>query len=302
MSIADQINRISIQKNTIRDKLRAMGLIGATESPNIDGLASKINGIVVYSGENSINVLEGNQKTMDAGYYKAPVTFYGVTNDTADLQRIKAFEDKITPTKSEQVFTVPDEYLGFGSFVVKAIGDEYKDTSDANVTADQVLANKIFYNGEGRGVGTMKNRGAVTAVLDEATGTYTIPEGYHDGKGFVTFYPAELDVTPSKDPQTFNANGELYVKVNVAKIPDAYQDVTQVDATAANVLAGKKIVAKDGSVVVGTMKNDGTKEVVVSALDASDDMGVMFDANIGAYVEHITVYLHPDLEAALAEI
>lgn len=55
-----------------------------------------------------------------------------------------------------------------------------------NATAGQVLAGRTFSNASGAGLtGTMANRGAVTSSLN-AGGSYTIPAGYHNGKGKVS--------------------------------------------------------------------------------------------------------------------
>ena len=183
MSIASEINRINQQKNIIRDKMRDMGLVGQTESPNIDGLASKLkNGVRVDTGFTAREVLEGESITIEAGYYKSNVTVSGITNEAADKQKIKSFDDKITPAKSEQNFDVPEGYYGFGSFSVKAIGDEYQDTSDATVEAKHVLVNKTFYNSQqGRQVGEMPNYGILDRLEIDALSNTPYYERVFDG-------------------------------------------------------------------------------------------------------------------------
>lgn len=52
-----------------------------------------------------------------------------------------------------------------------------------------VLAGKTFSNAQGTGkTGTMVNRGAVSQTIQPG-GSYTIPEGYHNGSGTVTASP-----------------------------------------------------------------------------------------------------------------
>ena len=53
--------------------------------------------------------------------------------------------------------------------------------------------------------------------------------------------------------------------VTVNAIPEAYQDVSDVTATAGSVLSGKIFVDVDGTVVVGTMPNVGAVDVTLSA-------------------------------------
>ena len=113
------------------------------------------------------------------------------------------------------------------------------------------------------------NRGAVSVEILEGT-TYTIPAGYHNGAGVVTaltdtqgeaekYKTQAKTVTPTKKQQSVTPDPGYYAlsSVTVGAIPDAYQDVSSVDALAGDVLTGKIFVASDGTVVTGTMANNG---------------------------------------------
>lgn len=59
------------------------------------------------------------------------------------------------------------------------------DSSTATANVAEVLATKTFAKNGSILTGTMPNRGAVTGTISTKAGTYTIPQGYHDGSGSV---------------------------------------------------------------------------------------------------------------------
>lgn len=110
------------------------------------------------------------------------------------------------------------------------------------------------------------NQGAISVTVREGD-TYTIPAGYHNGSGTVSgvagggnYSLQSKNATPTKKQQSVTPDSGYYglSDVTIAPIPDAYQDVTSVTATAGEVLTGKIIVAADGTVITGTMTNNGT--------------------------------------------
>lgn len=117
----------------------------------------------------------------------------------------------------------------------------------------------------------------VDVTITQDGDPFEIVPGYHKGGFIYAVDNPEADkpkyllesgrvVTPLKNTDQTIVKGEGYYglgAVVVKKIPDAYQDVTQVDAKDYEVLATKKIVAKDGTVVVGTMPNNGEWGIVL---------------------------------------
>lgn len=112
------------------------------------------------------------------------------------------------------------------------------------------------------------NQGAVSATVQEGA-TFTIPKGYHNGSGTVSgvtgggnYSLQSKTVTPTKKQQNITPDAGYYglSDITVGAIPEAYQDVTSVTAVAADVLTGKTIVGKDGTVTAGTMPNNGAVE------------------------------------------
>lgn len=59
------------------------------------------------------------------------------------------------------------------------------DTSDDTAAVGEILAGKTAHARGALLTGTMTNNGAVTGTISTKAGTYTVPQGYHDGSGSV---------------------------------------------------------------------------------------------------------------------
>lgn len=59
------------------------------------------------------------------------------------------------------------------------------DSNDATAAVAEILKGKTAYARGTKLVGTMPNNGAVTGKIITKDGSYTIPQGYHDGSGKV---------------------------------------------------------------------------------------------------------------------
>lgn len=171
--------------------------------------------------------------------------------------KITLDEKSVTPSETSQVITPTTGSL-LSKVTVAAIPEQYHDTSNATITADEVLNGKVAYGVDGVVTGSMPNNGAITKILDTVSTSYTVPEGYHDGTGTVSISTETKNVIPTKSVQSISPSaGKVLDKVEVAAIPAAYQDVSLVTATAEEVLVGNVFVSADGSVVGGEMPNNG---------------------------------------------
>ena len=265
MSTASEITRLTSARNTIRDKLIDLGLASSTSK--LDALATAVDGIT-NRGAVSAQVQEGDTYTIPAGYHNGSGTVSGVSGGGNYSLQSKS----ITPTKSQQSVTPDSGYYGLSDVTVAAIPEAYQNVSAVTATAGDVLANKVIVNASGETItGSMTNNGAVSKTLDATSNnqSYTVPSGYHNGNGTVSIVLETKSATPTTSSQDITpTSGKVLSKVTVAAIPSAYQDVTNVDAAAGDVLAGKTIVAADGTEVEGTMTNNGA---VSKTLDATSN-------------------------------
>lgn len=260
MSISTELSRLQTNRNTIRAKLVELGMANSTDK--LDAIASAIENLI-NRGAVNVEVKEGETYTIPAGYHNGSGVVSGVSGGGNYTLQTKS----VVPTKKQQSVASDEGYYGLSAVTVGAIPDAYQDVSSVNTSAGDVLTGKVYVTSDGTiTTGTMVNNGAVSKTLDVTTITYTIPKGYHSGTGKVTITLEEKSVTPTKEAQTVTpASGKVLSKVTVAPIPDAYQDVTNVDAGAKDVLAGKTIVDATGAEIEGTMADNGAKTATLDA-------------------------------------
>lgn len=251
MNIQQEITRLQTARNKIRNKLTGLGLAASTDK--LDALANTIDSIADNGGVD-VEVKEGETYKIPRGYHNGSGTVSGVAGGGNYTLQSKS----IVPTKDQQNITPDAGKYGLSSVTVEAIPETYQDVTAVDATASDVLANKKIVAKDGTIVaGTMPNNGAVAATLTPTNYDYPIPEGYHNGGGDVRVAVEEKAFTPKKETQTHTATTKFVNKVIINPIPDEYQDVTKVTATASDVLTGSKFVDAEGNVVEGTMPNIG---------------------------------------------
>ena len=262
-TIAEQITRLTNDRNTIRNKVLDFGLVESTA--NLDALATAIDGIT-NCGAVSAQVQEGNTYTIPKGYHNGSGTVSGVAGGgNYNLQ-----SKSITPTKSQQNVTPDSGYYGLSDVTVAAIPAAYQDVTSVTAVAGDVLANKIIVTADGTvTTGTMPNNGAVSQKLDTATTSYAVPAGYHNGSGTVSITTETKSATPSKKQQMVTpTEGSVLSSVTVNAIPAEYADTSDATATAAQILTGQTAYV-DGEKVTGTMPNNSPAATVLDTETSS---------------------------------
>lgn len=292
MSIASYISAIEANRNTIRNKLIELGM--AASSDKLDKLATAIEAIV-NQGAISVTVQEGDTFTIPAGYHNGSGTVSGVSGGGNYILQAKT----ATPTKKQQNVVPDSGYYGLSGVTVNAIPEAYQDVSSVTAGASDVLTGKVFVTSAGVvTTGEMANNGAVDKTLDVTTISYTIPKGYHSGAGKVKLVLETKTVTPTKTVQNITPTaGKVLSKVTVSAIPDKYQDVSGVTATAADVLDGSVFVDKTGEVIEGTMPDRGAVDATIDGLTVTS-----YTIPAGKHSGSGKVTLTNDIENALAAI
>ena len=290
MSIATELSRIQTDRNTIRTKLVALGLVSSTA--NLDDCATAVNGIE-NRGAVSASVQEGDTYTIPAGYHNGSGTVTGVSGGGNYSLQSKT----VTPIKAQQPITPDSGYYGLSDVTVAAIPDAYQDVSSVTAAAGDVLTGKIVVTADGKvTTGTMPNNGAVSKVLDTGTTTYTIAKGYHSGTGSVKITTEAKTVTPTKESQQVTpSTGKVLSQVTVAAIPSNFIDTSEGDAAAPDILSGK-IAFVGGLKVTGTMPDNGS---VAGTIDGLTTTSVTIPAG---YTSGGAISLTDDIEQALSAI
>lgn len=292
MSVSTYIASIEASRNSIRNKLVELGM--AASGDKLEKLAIAIENII-NQGAVSVTVKEGDTYTIPKGYHNGSGTVSGVGGGGNYILQSKT----ATPTKSQQNITPDSGYFGLSDVTIAAIPEAYQDTSSVTATAGDVLTGKVFVTADGTVTpGEMVNNGAVNKTLDVTTITYTIPKGYHSGTGKVQLVLETKTVTPTKSEQNITPTaGKVLSKVTVEAIPDKYQDVSGVTATAANVLDGSYFVTKTGTLTEGSMVNKGAISETIDGLTTTS-----YTVPAGYHNGSGKVSLTSDIENALAAI
>lgn len=215
-----------------------------------------------------------------------------------------------TISTKQQVVQIPDGYMASGTVSIadaeqaKIISGNIKngitilgvtgsssvvDTSDANATAANILSTKTAYVNGSKLTGTMANNGAAGGTISTKAGTVTIPAGYTTG--------GSVSISSTEQAKIIAGNIKSGVSIlGVSGSSSVVDTAVSTDAAAAgNILYGKNAYV-NGSLLTGTMANNGN---VSATIDGLTNTSVTIAAG---YTSGGTVSLTNDIEQALAAI
>lgn len=86
---------------------------------------------------------------------------------------------KASDVLSGKIFHLPSGQSATGTCTYDA------NTKDATAVASEILSGRTAYKNGSKLTGTMTNNGSITRTIDEVAQKITIPNGYHDGSGYV---------------------------------------------------------------------------------------------------------------------
>lgn len=142
---------------------------------------------------------------------------------------------------------------------VNPIPANYIDTSDATATAGNILYGATAYVNNELLTGTMPNNSATGGTISAKAGTVNIPAGYTSG--------GSVSISSTEQAKIISGNIKSGVTILGVEGSSSVVDTSIASADSAssgNIIDGKKAYV-NGSLVTGTMPNNGSTGGTISA-------------------------------------
>lgn len=222
-------------------------------SVQIDGVSSTYVGSDITRRSSTDLTASGATVTVPAGYYsaqasKAVSTMTLPTSTSSSATSGYTSKATVSRSTSDQYINIPAGYNSAGGYY------KVNATPNGSVTAPSSISGSTATVSAGSNTLTLTKTVSVTPNVTTAgyISSGTAGNSNVSLTASVTT-KAAATITPTKSTQTIASGTYLTGTQTIAAIPAAYQDVTQVDATAGDVASGKKFVNSSGTVVTGTL-------------------------------------------------
>lgn len=215
--------------------------------------------VATLDSDNTYKIVTGLNKTsLDDGYaikVAIPSNSTGAVSiivDTVTVQVKKANGNAVTNFKANGVYTL----IYFNEVFQCASGS----VDDVIFTSDKLLTGYSANNSDGEKVdGTMANKGAVTSSLN-CGGSYTIPQGYHNGSGKVTANSLASQTSATATASQILSGATAYVNGNKITGTIASQSAQTITPGTANktiasgkYLSGAQTIIGDSNLIAGNI-------------------------------------------------
>ena len=248
-TIKSKVDKILLQKQTlvkpenIRDGITVMGVTGtlhegidtsdatATAGEILKNKTAYVNGSKLTGSMKNIGQLNivptTHSQSLEAGYISG-----GTVNAVT-----ASIDSNIVPENIVQGITI----LG-------VLGNATIDMTDTTATKDNILQGKTAYLADGIQTGTMTNNGQV--IITPSTIDKAIPQGYHNGRGYVKAIDNTVDVNiqPNNIKQGVTILGVTGTLGNL--------DTSDATANTSTILYGQTAYV-NGQKITGSMINRG---------------------------------------------
>ncbi|WP_302173476.1 hypothetical protein, partial [Megasphaera elsdenii] len=121
----------------------------------------------------------------------------------------------------------------------------FYDTTGATAVSADILNGKTAFLGTGSVTGSMPDNGAVSGSIGKVDGSYTIPAGYHNGKGAVT-------ITSEEQAKLIADNIKAGVTILGVAGKASVVDTADATAAASTIVSGKTAYI-NGAKVTGSL-------------------------------------------------
>lgn len=195
LNFPNEINAIVNVNEGTSSANAVAGDILAPKTAYVNG--SKLTGTIPTRTVSNLTV-SGAKITTQAGYYATDVN---KSVSTASLVAGNISGTAYLETTGDYGFqvnvNVPTGYHAGGT-VTKNFTTGIFPAPESKATANRMLTGYSLYDEDGKLItGNMPNRGAQNSTIATQGGTYTIPEGYHNGSGVITASFPNVTITTS---------------------------------------------------------------------------------------------------------